>query len=108
VNAGNLIVTPLAGPVVLIKAGDWEITSVDADGNEFPFGTRADEDVADFIFGAVAGIGFEVDVDGYIFSLEARYMMGLTPLFKEGAFTYYDQKQNNLEVLVGIALPLTL
>jgi hypothetical protein len=35
-------------------------------------------------------------------------MLGLTPLFKEGAFTYYDQKQNNLEVLVGIALPLTL
>jgi hypothetical protein len=106
VESGGLVITPLAGPVVMLKAGDWKIKAVDADGNETPLGTYTDDEVPDFILGVVAGIGFELDVGGNIVSFEARYLLGLTPRFEEDAFALYDRRQNNIEVLVGIGFPV--
>ena len=105
-QSGGLIITPLAGPVLLLKAGDWKNELVDSDGNVLSSGTYTDEDVADFILGAVAGIGFELDMGANIVSVEARYMLGLTPRFDEDAFLNPDIRQNNLEVLVGIGFPV--
>lgn len=105
-RTGNLTVTPLAGPALLIKAGDWKNELVDADGNVLASGTYTDDEVADFIFGVIAGVGVEFDVGGRIVSIEGRYQLGLTPRFDEDAFANYDWRQNNIEVLVGIGFPV--
>jgi hypothetical protein len=105
-QSGGLIITPLAGPVVLLKAGDWKNELVDSDGNVLSSGTYTDDEVADFILGAVAGIGFELDMGANIVSVEARYMLGLNSRFDPDVMSDSDIRQNNLEVLVGIGFPV--
>jgi len=105
-QTGNLTVTPVVGPAVLFKIGEWNNKVTDADGNVVLSGTYTDNDVANYILGIVAGIGFELSVIEGVVSLEARYLLGLTPRFDQDVIPNSDVRQNNVELLVGFGFPV--
>ena len=106
IRAGNLIITPLAGPAVMFKMGEWKTVVRTSSGTEISSDTFPDEDIASFIIGAVAGAGLEFSTRIGTLSVEARYLIGLTQIFAESASPYSNVRQDAVLVLIGFGFPI--
>jgi hypothetical protein len=104
-KSGNLSIQPFVGPVVLIKIGEWDFEiKDDATDIVLAYGSYIMDKVRMPIIGAVAGLGFLIPVGGGVFSLDARYHLGLMSRFNED--TGLDWKQNNIQLLIGYGFPV--
>ncbi|MBN1799572.1 MAG: PorT family protein [Spirochaetales bacterium] len=97
-----------AGPDVLIKAGDFDFETFDADGNSTATGNWIDDNLEPVQYGLVIGGGLDIPMGSYFISVDVRYMLGITTRHNEDmpALTGQEWYQNNIQLMVGFGISL--
>jgi len=101
IKIGGLLLSPFAGPDILIPIGEWSSELIDDDtGDVILSGAFVMSDIRNPSIGVVAGAGVVIPFGGFSFSIDARYLLGIQSMYTD-AFDW-DVRQNAVQVLVGI------